>query len=143
MLDNADLGRNFALTRFELRVDPEYLTLIPPLVHKTLETISSPAFSEFTLKLEGYPVENRFFHLLTSGVVWGNGWGTIDRILNDMVRTVGRDIRFVVRVGANGGVWSPELGRFVGDMFPLMNARGLVRVMNWVTVGSEGDEFIW
>ncbi|KAF9650490.1 hypothetical protein BDM02DRAFT_3111993 [Thelephora ganbajun] len=143
LLDTADLSRNLALKRFEVRVDPDDLTLIPPLLHDTLSTVSSPVFSEFILKLEGYPTENRFFHLLSSRVVWGDEWGIIDRDLSDMVRRIGRDIRLAVWVTHNGGVWSRELGEFVGGMFPLMNARGLVRVLKPGIEFDEGERFIW
>ena len=138
-----DLSRNSVLTRFELRVDPDDLSLVPSLLHETLPTISSPAFSEFTLKLEGCPAGARFFHLLSSKVVWGDGWGTIDRDLDDMVHAIGREVRLVIRVGAGGGVWSPELRGFVGGMFPLMNARGLVRVVVVEpTFQAEGERFV-
>ena len=109
-------------------MDPDDLSLIPSLLHETLPTISSPAFSEFVLKLEGYPVGARFFHLLSSKTVWGGGWRVIDRDLNDMVHAIRRGVRLVIRVGAGGGVWTPELRGFVGRVFPLMNARGLVKV---------------
>ena len=122
------MSRNLALVRFELRVDPDDLTLIPPLLHETLPTILSPAFLEFVLKLESCPAEGRFFHLLSSKAVWGDEWGVIDSDLNEMVHAIGRDVRLVVRVGTGGGVWFPEFRMFVRDTFPLMSARGLVRV---------------
>ena len=109
-------------------MDPDDLTLVPPLLHETLSTILSPAFCEFTLKLESDLTEGRFFHLLSSKAVWGDGWGVIDRDLDEMVRAIGRDVRLVVRVGTTGGVWSPEFRGFVGDTFPLMKARGSVKV---------------
>jgi len=128
-VDSVDLSRNLALTRFELRADrPDDLTLALPPLRKTLSTISSPTFSEFTLKLEGIPVGIRFFQLLPSDVVWRDGWGTIDRNLNDMVRAAGRDIWLVFQVEAGRGVWSPRLGGLYGTALPLMNARGLVSV---------------
>ena len=142
-LDIADLSGNSVLARFKLRVDLEDLTRIPSLLHKTLSTISSPAFSEFTLKLESSPTESRFFHLLSSKAVWGVGWGVIDRDLNKIARAIGRDIRLVVRVGMDGGVWSPEFRQFVRGMFPLMGARGLVEVeVVKPTFKVEGGQFI-
>jgi hypothetical protein len=96
-------------------------------LRETLSTISSPTFSEFTLKLEGCP--RGHFRLLSSQVVWGDEWGLIDRDLSEMVHTTGRDIRIrlIVRLGMNG-VWSPALGGFMRDAFPLMKARRLVEV---------------
>ena len=128
-VDAVDLSGNLLLARFELRVkSPDDLTLALPSLRKTLLTISSPAFSEFTLKLEGIPMGIRFFQLLPGEVVWRDEWGMIDRDLNDMAQVVGREIRLVVQIEAAGGVWSPTLGGRVGDVFPLMNARGLVSV---------------
>ena len=109
VLETADLSQNLALTRFEARVDPDDLALIPPLLHETLLTIASPAFSEFVLKLEGLPVNHRFFYQLSVGAVWGDDWWIIDRDLNNMVTAAGRDIKFVVQVGVFGGVWGSEL----------------------------------
>ena len=123
-------------------MDPEDLALVPPLLHKTLSTIRSPAFSEFTLKLEGVPVNHQFFYNLSIGTVWGDDWWIIDGDLNDMVTVAGRDIVFVVQVGEFGGVWDIELQRFVGDVFPLMNARGLVRAPR-PSLNREGERFIW
>ena len=125
-----------------MRVDPEDLALVPPLLHKTLSTIRSPAFSELTLKLEGVPVSHQFFYDLSIGTVWGDSWWIIDGDLNDMVTVAGRDIEFVVQVGEFGGVWDIELQRFVGDVFPLMNARGLVRAPR-PSLNREGERFIW
>ena len=126
MLDTADLNQNLALTRLEVRVDPDDLDLIPPLLHETLLTIRSPAFSEFVLRIEGLPANHKFLYELSVGTVWGDDWWIIDRDLNDMVTAAGRDIKFVVRVGTFA-IWGIELQGFVGGVFPLMNARGLVK----------------
>lgn len=143
MLETVDLSRNLALVQFELRVDPEDLTLVPSLLHETLSTILSPAFSWFTLKLEGYPVAYHFFPDLSIRAVWGDGWQIIDKDLDDMVYATGRDIRFVVEVGTNGGVWSYRLQGFVEDMFPLMSARGLVSVLGPGDREPGGVQYIW
>ena len=142
MLDTEDLSRNLSLARFELRVDPDELNLIPPFLHETLSTISSPVFSELALRLEGSLIPYCFLHSLSIKVVWGDEWGMIDKYLNDMVHATGRDIKFVVQVGKNGGVRGRELRGFVGSMFPLMNARGLVRVLAPSSL-REGERFIW
>ena len=144
-LDSADLSRNPALTRFQLRVDrPDDLNFVFPPLRETLSTISSPVFSEFILMLEGCPMELRFFQLLSGERAWGDGWGMVDKQLDGMVRVVGRDIRLIVQVGTGGGAWTPKLGKLVGEVFPLMNARGLVRV-EVVTPKprARGDKFIW
>ena len=128
-LDSADLSRNLALTKFQLRVDrPNDLNLVPSPLRETLSTISSPAFSEFVLRLEGCPMEIGFFRFFSAERTWGDEWGVVDRDLNDMVQANGKDIRLVVQVGAVGGVWTPKLGELVGGVFPLMNARGVVSV---------------
>lgn len=141
VFETVDLSQNLALTRFEARVDPDDLDLIPPLLHETLLTIKSSAFSEFILKLEGLPVNHRFYEL-SVGTVWGDDWWIIDRDLNKMVATTGRDIKFVVQVGGFGGVWGTELQGFLGDVFPLMNARGLVRAPR-PSSNREGERIIW
>ena len=69
-----------------------------------------------------------FFQLLPNEGMWRDEWGLIDRDLNDMAHEIGRDIRLVVQVEAGGGVLSPTLGGLVGDVFPLMSARGSVSV---------------
>lgn len=137
-LDAVSLSRNQALVRFEQRVEhPKDLTHALSAVRETLSTISSPVFSELTFKLEGFPMETHFFLLLCGDIVWEEGWGMVDRDLDDMVHSTGRDIRLVVQLGeipGTGGRSSTlreieggiTLRGFGGHMFPLMNARGLV-----------------
>ena len=126
--DAVDLSRNLALSRLQLRVNHTYdLALALSALRKTLSTISSPVFSEFTLKLDGIPVAIHFFQILLDNEMWRDECGLIDRHLNEMVHVVGRDIRLVVQVEGSG-VWSPTLGGLAGDTFPVMNARGLVSV---------------
>ena len=60
--------------------------------------------------------------------VWWDRWEMIDRDLDQMVHVAGRDIRLVVQVDAGDGLRSPRIRALVGDMFPLMNRRGLVSV---------------
>jgi len=123
---------------------PDDLDLVLPPLHATLSTISSPVFSEFTLNLEGYSMETRLFQLISGPRAWGDGWGMVDRDLNDMVRVVGRDIRLVVQVEARGGAWTPMLGELMGAVFPLMNARGLVSVeVAKPKLRAKGERFIW
>ena len=143
--DTADLGKNSALTRLEMRVDPDDLAFVPPLLHETLSTISSPVFSEFTLKLQSLPKGHHFFYPLNISGVWGDDWWMIDRDLDDMVNATGRNIKIVVHVATNGGVWSTGLQRFVGCMFPSMNARGLVKVFppSSNPYQEEGERFVW
>jgi len=134
-----------ALARFQLRVDrPDDLNRILIPLRETLSTISSPAFSEFILKLEGCPMENRFLQLVSGEVAWGSKWELIDRVLNDMMCRIGRDVRLIIQVGAGGGVWTPRLGELVGGVFPLMNARGLTSVeIARPMIRARGDQFIW
>ena len=106
-----------------MEICPDDLILALPTLRKTLSTISSPAFSEVTLKLEGCPMGIHFFQLLPHEGMWRDEWGLIDRDLDDMAHEIGRDIRLVVQVEAGGGVWSPTLGGLVGEVFPLMSER--------------------
>ena len=144
-MDCADLSRSSALTRFQLRVDrPDDLSIVITLLRETLSTISSPVFSELVLKLEGCPMENHFLCFVSGEVVWGSEWGMIDRDLDDRVCLMGRDIRLVIQVGAGGGVWTPKLGEIVGDVFPLMSARGLVSVVQIAKMTIRArEDFIW
>ena len=48
---NVDLGSNKILKRFEFDVDFAELDILPPFLHKTLTSISSPHFSRFSLRL--------------------------------------------------------------------------------------------
>ena len=76
MLDTADLSRNATLARFDSNsgVDPDDLALVPSPLHEILSTISSPAFSEFTLTLECYPIEFIFIGLLFNKAARGGEW---------------------------------------------------------------------
>ena len=64
----------------------------------------------------------------------------IDRDLNEMVTAAGKDIKFVVQVGTFA-IWSIELRGFVGYVFPLMNARGLVKAPLPSSI-REGERFV-
>ena len=130
-----------ALKQFELRADPDDLPFIPYRLRQTLSTIASPVFSEFRLKLEGLIILHRIFRLLADKTMWEGRWDFIDSVLNDMVDEIGRDVRLVVHVATNGGVWSPELEGVMREVFPLMAARGLVRVLGPGV--DEGERFIW
>ena len=134
-----------ALTKFQLRVDrPDDLNHVLSSLRETLSTISSPAFSEFVLKLKGCPMKNLFFQLVSGEEAWGREWDLVDRDLDDMVRVTGRDIRLVLEVGAGGGVWTPRLWELMGDVFPLMNTRGLMSVeVAKPIVRARRDRFIW
>ena len=83
-------------------------------------------------------MEFTFFELISGERPWGDEWGMVDSDLNDMVHANGRDIRLVVQVGADCGVWTPNLGELMGDVFPLMNARGLVSVEVTTETTSQG-----
>ena len=123
------MSRNSALTRFELRVNyPRDLVPALSRLRGTLSTISSPAFSELTLRFVGYPIEPLFLRPLPGEVLWGDNWGIIDGKLNDMVHAIRRDIQLVVQIGAGGRVWAPRLRAIVRAAFPLMDARGSVIV---------------
>jgi len=140
------LSRNLALTKLQLHVDsPDDLDHVLSPLLETLSTISSPAFSEFVLKLEGCLMENRFLQLISGEATWGREWEPIDRHLDGVVRVTGRDIRLVLQVGAGGGVWTSRLGELVGDVFPLMYARGLMSVeVAKPIVRTGGERFtIW
>ena len=60
-------------------MDLEELDVLPPFLHKTLTSISSPHFSEFSLRLfEGFDRKGGFGRRKTS---WGAGWGVVDEDL--------------------------------------------------------------
>ena len=138
-----DLSRNSALTTLELRlVYPRDLVQDPPRLRKTLSTISSPAFSEFTLRFEGDLSESRLLRTVTGEAVWGDQWGGIDGKLDDMIHVIGRNIRLVIQIGECGGAWVPSLRALVEAAFPLLNARGLVSV-EVVKFSAETDRIVW
>lgn len=141
--DGVDLSQNLVLERFELRSDPDDLPFIPYLLQRPLSTIASPVFSEFTLKLEGLPVPNRTPRMIANRAVWGDWWGTIDGLMDDMALETGRDIRIVVLVAMPDSVWSPDVVGFVEDIFPLVNTRGLLKVVSPEQVDDGSERFIW
>ena len=127
-----------ALTKLHLRADyfEDLVPALSPLL-ETLSTISSPTFWSLSLRCEGYHMEFPFRQFLSGEVAWRDEWGMIDRKLNDMVRVIGRKIWLVFQIKVydnDGEVWPPALRQIeddlspLGGLFPLMNARGLVKL---------------
>jgi len=113
---NVDLGRNGKFRRFELEVDFAELDILPPFLHKTLTSIWSPYFSEFSLRLsrgalDGGGPSNR-------KTLWGAGWDVIDEDLYGYaVQSDG--FRFVVQI-----VPGESTEAAVEALFPRMKANG-------------------
>ena len=77
---SVNLESNGILRRFELKVDFVELDILPPFLHKTLTSISSPYFSEFSLRLcqEFNPTRGGRTSRKT---LWGTGWEVVDEVL--------------------------------------------------------------
>jgi len=113
---SVNLGCNGTLRRFGLAVDFAELDVLPPFVYKTLASVSSPQFSEFSLRLsEGYnhdqgPGDRR--------TVWGTGWEMVDEEL--YTRASRRDgFRFVIQI-----VPGESTEAAVETLFPRMKSNG-------------------
>jgi len=115
-----DLETNGILKRFELEVNFVELDILPPFLHKALTSISSPCFSEFSLRL------CRGFNLTigTGGrkTLWGTGWDVVDEDL--CAHAARRDgFRFAVQIVARESTVAA-----VEALFPRMKSKGLLLV---------------
>ena len=117
-----DLGNHGALRRFVLDVDFVELDILPTFLHKVLTSISSPHFSDFSLRLfQGYL--QVFARATGQGVsdrrtLWGLGWEMVDEAL--YAHAVRRDdFRFVINIVAGE---STEAA--VEALFPRMKSNG-------------------
>jgi len=107
-------------------VDFAELDILPPFLHKTLTSISSPHFSEFSLLLR------RGWHDIgpNGGAnnrrrVWGTGWEVVDEVL--YAHAAGRDdFRFTVKVE----VGLPKVAA-VWAHFPRMRSKGSLVIAQW------------
>jgi len=117
---SVNLGSNKALRRFEFDVDFAELDILPPFLHKTLASIPSPHFSEFSLRLfqgilqryvRGEAADNR-------KILWGAGWEMVDEVLYGHAARR-EDFRFVVNIVAGESTEAD-----VEALFPRMKSRG-------------------
>ena len=116
-----NLRTNRILRRFGFDVDFAELDILPPFLHKTLTSISSPHFSEFSLRLLGGLVK---FNLDRSRRhkyrirTWGAGWDVIDEDL--YAHAAGRDdFRFTIEFVAGRSTEAAIEARF-----PRMKSNG-------------------
>ena len=117
MLD-VNLGSNGILGRFELTVDFEELDILPPFLHKTLTSISSTRFSEFSLRLCQGALGSRNRGTIGRKTSWGTGWEVVDEDL--YAHTAGRDdFRFMVQI-----VTDESTEADVEALFPRMKSKG-------------------
>ena len=95
------------------------LDILPPFLHKALTSISSPHFSNFSLRLFQGPLElNPDSSLGDRKTLWGTGWDMVDQDLH--AHAVQRDdFRFVVQI-----VTGESTEAAVQALFPLMKANG-------------------
>jgi len=118
------LGRNGVLRRFELDVDFAELDVLPPFLHEALTSISSPHFSEFSLRLfKGMlPELTREEGAGDRKTSWGTGWEMVDE---DLYAHAARkdDFRFVVNI-----VVGESTEADVEALFPRMKSKGSLLV---------------
>ena len=124
---SVDLGSNGILRRFEFDVDFVELDILPPFLHKALVSISSPHFSEFSLRLfpglhdfdsdegtGGWRTQDSRREVETLGA----GWEAVDEDL--YVLAAGRDdFRFTIEF-----VTGQLTVATVEECFPRMKSRG-------------------
>ena len=126
MLD-VNLGSNGILRRFEFDVGFAELDILPPFLHKTLASISSPHFSGFSLRLF-----QRFYEFDPNGDpkrwsshgnrwevrTWGAAWDVVDEDLYALA--AGRnDFRFTIEF-----VKGQSTVAAVEARFPRMKSKG-------------------
>jgi len=116
---NVNLGRNGKLRRLELDVDFAELDILPPFLHKTLASIWSPHFSEFSLRLsQGILNLNPNRRARGRKTLWGTGWDVVDEDL--YACAVQRDdFRFVVQI-----MTGESIEAAVEALFPRMKYNG-------------------
>jgi len=110
-----NLRSNRVLRWFELAVDFAELDILPPFVLKTLASISSPHFSEFSLQLLwGYSLDKDCRETL-----WGAGWEVVDKDLYVWTAQSG-GFRFTIQL-----VTGESTEAAVKALFPRMKSKGL------------------
>jgi len=121
---NVDLGSNEIFRRLELSVDFVELDILPPFLHRTLTSISSPYFSEFSLRLCQGALQFAHGGASSRRTSWGEGWEVIDEDLYAHAAG-GDDLRLVVQIVAGE---STEAA--VEELFPRMKSKGSL-VVAW------------
>ena len=112
---SVNLRCNRVLRRFELAVDFAELEILPPFVLKTLASISSPHFSEFSLRLVWGGNFGGTGHRKT---LWGAGWEVVDE--NLYARTAQRGgFRFAIQI-----VTGESTEATIEALFPRMKSKG-------------------
>ena len=113
---SVNLRSNGALRRFELVVDFAELDILPPFVLKTLGSISSPHFSEFSLRLlRGLSLKEDAGCRET---LWGAGWEAVDEDLYARTAQSG-GFRFAIKI-----VTGESTEAAVEAIFPRMKSKG-------------------
>jgi len=116
---SVNLRSNRALRRFELVVDFPELDILPPFVLKTLASISSPHFSEFSLRLvRGYSRDEDGCR----ETLWGAGWDAVDE---DMYARTARSGGFLFTVQIVTGETTEAA---IEALFPRMKSNGLLLI---------------
>lgn len=109
------LGSNRVFRRFELAVNFAELDILPTFVLKTLASISSPHFSEISLRLLwGY----RYGDPDCRTTLWGAGWEGVDKALCSRTAQSG-GFRFTIQL-----VTGESTEAAVEAVFPRMKATG-------------------
>ena len=116
---SVDLGYNGILGWFAFAVDFAELGILPPFLHRTLTSITSPHFSEFSLLLfqrsYGYNYKEGDSR---RGISWGTGWEVVDE---DLYAHAARrdDFQVVIQI-----VTGKSTVAAVEALFPRMKSKG-------------------
>ena len=119
---SVNLVCNGILRRFEFVVDFPELDILPPFLHKTLTSISSPHFSEFSLQLRQGLLEFNPNGDDRGRRIWGTGWELVDE---DLYACAARTDNFQVMVEFVNGQ-STEV--VIEAHFPRMKSRGSLKI---------------
>jgi len=115
---SVNLGCHGVLRRFELAVDFVELDILPPFVRETLASVSSPHFSEFSLRLCPRLGFSLWRGASDRRTFWGAGWEVVDEDL--YVRATRRDgFRFAIQI-----VPGESKKAAVEALFPRMKSLG-------------------
>ena len=116
-----DLERNVVLERFQFNVQLSCISLVPKWIYRTLRTITSPLFKEFSFSV--LCAMRMWWHFTVS-----DGWDDVDMLFN-VLSERNPDFRVVFRGNwpyyKGGG--SGTIPGFLKSYLPLVSSKGLVK----------------
>lgn len=122
-----DLERNVVLERLEFNVQSFNLSQVHQWILRTLQTITSPQFSEFTLSILTISLWNQ------SSPTRTGDWEAVDALLNVLAKR-NPNFRVVLRGDSTGrrGVENDvdAIRWFAEGYLPIVSSKGLVKLEN-------------